>query len=73
MPKILHTGKQFVLTISPDIMKAMGWKKGTEVILSKVPGENQVYLEKIESTQSTTSIHVAKTFNKKVKVTKQKK
>ncbi len=48
MPRILSTGKQFVLTISPEIMKVMGWKKGTEVILSKVPGEKMVYLEEIK-------------------------
>ena len=49
MPRILSTGKQFIVTISPEVMKAMGWKKGTELILSKTPGEKVVYLEEIGS------------------------
>jgi len=48
MPRIVSTGKQFLLNISPDVMKAMGWKKGTELLICKVPGQNQVYLEEIK-------------------------
>jgi|APSaa5957512622_1039677.scaffolds.fasta_scaffold134753_2 hypothetical protein len=48
MPKILSTGRQYIITISPEIMKTMGWEKGTELILSKVPGEKQVYLEEVD-------------------------
>ena len=48
MARILHTGKQYVITLSPDIIKKLGWKKGTEVIISKVPGKDLVYIEEIK-------------------------
>lgn len=53
MPKILSTGRQYIITISPEIMKTMGWEKGTELILSKVPGQKQVYLEEVLETKKS--------------------
>lgn len=48
MTKILHTGKQFIVTVSPDLVKRMGWKKGTEVIINKVPEKDLLYIEEIK-------------------------
>jgi len=48
MVKLLSTGKQFVVTISPDLVKRMGWKKGTEVIISKVLDKDLLYIEEIK-------------------------
>ncbi len=48
MVKLLSTGKQYVLTISPDLVKRMGWKKGTEVIISKIPEKDLLYIEEIK-------------------------
>jgi hypothetical protein len=48
MVKILFTGKQYIVTLSPDLVKRMGWKKGTEVIISKVPEKEILYIEEIK-------------------------
>lgn len=48
MVKLLSTGKQYILTISPDLVKRMGWKKGTEVIISKIPEKDLLYIEEIK-------------------------
>ena len=47
MVKILHTGKQFVITLSPDLIKRMGWKKGTDLLVSKVPDKDLLYIEEM--------------------------
>ena len=49
MTRLLFTGKQFMITVSPDLVKRMGWKKGTEVILSKIPEKDLLYIEEIKS------------------------
>jgi len=48
MTRLLFTGKQFIITISPDLVKRMGWKKGTEVIISKIPEKDLLYIEEIK-------------------------
>lgn len=48
MVKILFTGKQYMITISPDLIKKLGWKKGTEVIISKVPEKDLLFIEEIK-------------------------
>lgn len=48
MVKILFTGKQYMITISPDLVKRMGWKKGTAVIISKIPEKDILYIEEIK-------------------------
>ena len=48
MGKILHTGKQFVLTIPAGLVKRMGWKKGTEVIVSKLLEKDILFIEEIK-------------------------
>lgn len=47
MAKITYTGKQYVLTIPKDMVEMMGWEKGTEVIVSKYPNKDILFLEKI--------------------------
>jgi len=47
MPKISSTGKQYTITIPKNIMKIMGWGKGDEVIISKYPEKELIYIEKI--------------------------
>ena len=49
MTKILHTGKQFIITISPDLIKRMGWKKGTEVLIGKDHDKDSLYIEEIKN------------------------
>ena len=70
MPKILSTGRQYIITISPEIMKTMGWEKGTELILSKVPGEKQVYIEEVEETKKSSKGKISK---KKAKIKSKEK
>jgi len=48
MVKILFTGKQYMITISPDLLKRMGWKKGTAVIISKILEKDILYIEEIK-------------------------
>lgn len=48
MAKLQSTGKQFTVTISPDLVKRMGWKKGTEVIIGKDHDKDLLYIEEIK-------------------------
>jgi len=48
MAKILYNGKQYTLTVSPDLIKRMGWKKGTEVIISKDMHSDMLFIEEIK-------------------------
>ncbi|GEM_PF-3483124 len=47
MAKIVFTGKQYVLTLPKDLVEVMGWGKGTEVLISKYPNKEIVFIEKI--------------------------
>lgn len=47
MTTIQHTGKQYLVCISPDNIKRMGWKKGTEVYIAKDPERDALYIEKM--------------------------
>ena len=47
MAKISYTGKQYTITIPKDLMKLMGWDKNTEIIISKYPEKNLLYMEAI--------------------------
>ena len=48
MAKITSTGKQFVVTVPKDLMETMGWDENTEIIISKYPEKNIVYIEEIK-------------------------
>ncbi len=48
MAKIQYTGKQFVITVSPELMRIMGWTKGAEVVIGKVPEKDLLYIEGIK-------------------------
>ncbi len=48
MAKITFTGKQFVVTIPKDLIEIMGWDKDTEVIISKYPNKDILFVEKIK-------------------------
>lgn len=48
MVKLLFTGKQYMITISPDLVKKMGWKRGSELIISKIPEKELLYIEEIK-------------------------
>jgi len=48
MSKIMFTGKQFVITIPKDLVKIMGWNKDTQVIISKYPNKDIIFIEKIQ-------------------------
>ena len=49
MAKISSTGRQFTITIPKDIMGLMGWNKGTEVIISKYPEKDILYIEEVRT------------------------
>ena len=53
MAKILFTGKQYLITLSPELVKAMGWKKGHEVLVSKVPEKDLLFIEDIKGKKKT--------------------
>jgi len=48
MTKVTSTGKQFVITIPKNIVIKMGWTKKTEVLISKHPDKEIVYIEEIK-------------------------
>ena len=48
MPKIQFNGKQYTVSIPPDSVKRMKWKKGTEVYIEKDPDRNILYIEKMK-------------------------
>ncbi len=52
MAKITFTGKQFVVTIPKDLIEIMGWDKDTEVIISKYPNKDILFVEKIKRNRS---------------------
>ena len=47
MAKISFTGKQYTITIPKDLIELMGWDENTEVVISKFPEKNIVFIEKI--------------------------
>ncbi len=47
MSKIMSTGKQHIITIPKELMKIMGWNKDTEIIISKYPQKDMLYIEEI--------------------------
>jgi len=48
MVKVTSTGKQFLSTVPKDIIQQMGWKKDTEVLISKHPDKDVIYIEEIK-------------------------
>ena len=48
MAKISSTGKQFTITIPKELMQIMNWNKDTEVIITKYPEKDIIYIEKIK-------------------------
>ena len=48
MVKITFTGKQHVITIPKDLVELMQWDKDTEVIISKYPDKDFLFVEKIK-------------------------
>ncbi len=44
--KIQQNKRQFVVTIPIDVMRLLGWNKGTEVIF--LPGEKEIKIKKLE-------------------------
>lgn len=47
MAKISSTGKQFTITIPKELMQIMEWDKHTEVVISKYPEKDIIFIEKI--------------------------
>jgi antitoxin component of MazEF toxin-antitoxin module len=48
LAKISFTGKQFTLTVPKDLMEMMGWDKDTEILISKFPNQEILYIEEIK-------------------------
>ena len=47
MAKISSTGKQFTITVPKELMRMMDWDEHTEVVISKYPEKNILFIEKI--------------------------
>ena len=47
MVKVQFNGQQFTVTIAPEHIQRMGWKKGTSVYIAKDPDRNILYIEKM--------------------------
>ncbi len=47
MTKVQFNGKQYTITIAPEHIKRMGWKKGTDVYIAKDPDRNVLYIDKM--------------------------
>jgi len=47
MTKIQFNGNQYTVTISPEHIIRMGWKKGTEIYIAKDPDRDILYIEKM--------------------------
>jgi len=45
MVKIQFNQNQYTVTISPEHIKRMKWKKGTEVYITKHPDKEMLYIE----------------------------
>jgi bifunctional DNA-binding transcriptional regulator/antitoxin component of YhaV-PrlF toxin-antitoxin module len=43
----MFTGKQFLLTIPKELVELLGWNKDTEVVISKYPEKDILYIEKL--------------------------
>lgn len=54
MTKLQHNGKQYTITISPEHIDRMGWKKGMEVYIAKDPDRNILYIEKMPENKKQT-------------------
>ena len=52
MAKISSTGKQFTITIPKELMKMMDWDDNTEVVISKYPEKDILFIEKIKKKRS---------------------
>ena len=48
MAKISSTGKQFTITVPKELMKMLGWDENTEVVMSKYPEKEILFIEKIK-------------------------
>ncbi len=48
MPKIQYNKKQYTITIPKEIIKLLGWEKNTEVLISKYPEKDIVFIERIK-------------------------
>jgi bifunctional DNA-binding transcriptional regulator/antitoxin component of YhaV-PrlF toxin-antitoxin module len=48
----MFTGKQFLLTIPKELVELLGWSKDTEVVISKYPGKDILYIEKMPRKKS---------------------
>lgn len=49
MSKIQYNQKQYTITIPKEIIKLLGWEKNTEVLISKYPEKDIIFIEKIKS------------------------
>ncbi len=49
MPKIMSTGRQFIVTLPKELISLMKWKKGTEVLISKFPEKRILFIEEVSS------------------------
>ncbi len=53
MVKIQFNGNQYTITIAPEHIRRMGWKKGTEVYVTKDPDRNNLYIEEMPKNRNS--------------------
>lgn len=49
MVKIQFNNNQYTVTIGVEHIKRMGWKKGTELYITKHPDMEYLYIQEMES------------------------
>jgi len=49
MSKVQYNNKQYTITLPKELIKMLGWGKNTEVLLSKYPEKDIIFIEKIKS------------------------
>jgi bifunctional DNA-binding transcriptional regulator/antitoxin component of YhaV-PrlF toxin-antitoxin module len=53
MSKLVITGNnQFTLYLNRPIVRALGWDKGDELLVSKAAGQNYIIVEKVAKSES---------------------
>lgn len=48
MPRIMSTGKQYVVTVPKELVEMMRWRKGTEILISKYPEKDILFMEEVK-------------------------
>jgi len=45
---IQNKNKQFSVNLPKDVVESIGWKKGDNIIISKMPEKNIIFIERVK-------------------------